>query len=319
MGEKRSGLSWAPAAIVAGAFLAAACGAFASSGDESPAVADAGNTNEDASTDGGDVGPDGASRTDAIAPVAKCDGSKPFGSVLVVQSTQPLLSARLGVDELLYVSRVTEDLGTTKFIDGGIDFVAPILTPANTDEQAMLSHDDTFLVFQSSHRGVVDGLWTLFYSVRSPTGALLSPAVLLFDAASAVGPTEEVQHPWLTASGRIYFTRASATGKVKRIQVGELAMPPTITGAHDVFVAATPDVEHPVLSSDELELFYVASGRIARAARSDANAPFSAGTEVPELSTLTDLKPTWISRDDCDLYLVGVSAAGSGLHRYSRR
>ena len=78
------------------------------------------------------------------------------------------------------------------------------------------------------------------------------------------------------------------------------------------------DVIHPVLSSDELELFYRrTNGNMHRTTRQKPNDGFQPGPElagVPSGAT-----PTWISPGGCDLYYVGLDGGNSGLFRVSRR
>ena len=84
----------------------------------------------------------------------------------------------------------------------------------------------------------------------------------------------------------------------KKLQVGDLD--PTsrqVTNVVDLFEMQSPSsVEHPVLSHDELELFYSENGQIERATRQSTSARFQLGAVVPELPLGASMTPTWIRR-----------------------
>jgi hypothetical protein len=305
-----------PAAMLGGALAILACGSFGASDPDHASTKDA-----DASDIGVDGSlPEGATAGDSAGPVANCNTRTPFRTSLFFPATSPLFSARLGVDGLLYVSRAgaLPTLGTTRFTDGGIDTIAPILQPPGDDEQAMLSGDGLVVVFQS-RRGNAVGPYRLWYSARTGTGAELQPAMEV-PFAAAPSATTELQDPWLTPQ-HLYFASAPSSVAAKKLQVGDLD--PTsrqVTNVVDLFEMQSPSsVEHPVLSHDELELFYSENGQIKRATRQSTSARFQLGAVVPELPLGASMTPTWISPDDCDLYWLGVSGPNSGLFRASRR
>ncbi len=325
---RRSSSRWwfaSTSALLGAAFVAAACGSF-SSPDQANA-ADGGGTTNEGGTDGAtNEGASGDAGIDGSLSVAKCNAARPFAMPpYVFDATQQLESARLGVDGALYVTRTLggkKALGTTKFTDGGIDSnIQPLLLLGTADDQqAMLSTNGLAVVFQSDRAGP-GGPSRLHAAIRANAGAeFLQEAPVNVVGAPAEDPTTELQDPWVTAT-RVYFT-ATPDGASKRLQVADVSTATqSLTNARDLFSApnATTAADHPVLSSDELELFYVdEDGLIARATRTSTNATFPIGAAVPELST-TAAKTTWISPDDCDLYYLTNDSAGSGLHRASRR
>jgi hypothetical protein len=306
---------WTTAATIVATLVVAACGAFGDATDGATSSGDAG-TPSDGAADG--VSPDGASAGDEGTPVAKCNEQK-FGTPFLFPATSPLLSARLGVDEVLYVSRAggNSTLGTTKFLDGGIDTVALIVQPPGDDEQAMLSGDGLGIVFQSK-RANLAGPYKLWFATRANPGAELVPmGELPFEVS--LGTEAELQDPWLTPQ-RLYFTLAATSGSpTTRLEVGELDPGSnTVKNVRDAFSSAQPSARHPVLSHDELELFYSDGKQVLRSTRPSLNDPFKAGVAVPELVG-SAAAPTWISADDCDLYYLAAGAVGAGLFRASRR
>ena len=308
-------------ALLGTAFVAAACGSF-SSPDQANA-ADGGGTATDGATPedaSGDAGIDGS------LPVANCSKARPFAMPpYVFPATQQLESARLGVDGALYVTRTINGkkaLGTTKFKDGGIEGTIMPLLPQDLadDQQAMLSADGLGVVFQSD-RAVPGGPSRLRVATRMNFGSefLVEVAVPIV-GAPADDPATELQDPWLTTT-HVYFT-ATPDGASKRLQVADVSTASrSLTKARDLFSAPdeTTTADHPVLSSNELELFYVdGDGKIARATRATTTNTFPVGAVVAELAA-SAAKPTWISPDDCDLYYFTNDSVGSGLHRASRR
>lgn len=310
-------------ALLGAAFVAASCGSFGSPDRASATDGGVMDTNE-----GGTDGPlpEGASGSDSSKPVANCNGATPFATTpYLFPATQQLESARLGVDGALYVTRTINGkkaLGTTKFTDGGVDSTIMPLLPQDLadDQQAMLSTNGLAVVFQSD-RAAPGGPSRLHAAIRANVASeFLQEAAVNVVGAPAEDATTELQDPWVSAT-RVYFT-ATPDGASKRLQVADVdAASQVLTNARDLFSApdAMTTADHPVLSSNELELFYVdGNGAIARATRATTANTFPVGAVVAELAA-SAAKPTWISPDDCDLYYFTNDSAGSGLHRASRR
>jgi hypothetical protein len=306
---------WTTAATIVATLVVAACGAFGDATEDGPTSSSDAGTPGDGAADS--VAPDAASGGDGGKPVAKCNENK-FGAPFLFPATSPLLSARLGTDNVLYVSRGGNlGLGTTKFTDGGVDStITPIVQPAGNEEQAMLSGDGLGIVFQSK-RANLGGPYRLWYATRANPGAELMPmGELPFDVAQ--GTEAELQDPWLTPQ-RLYFTLAAASGSSTRLEVGEIDPGSSmVKNVRDAFSIAQPSARHPVLSHDELEMFYSDGMQVLRATRPSTSDPFKPGIAVPELVG-SGAAPTWISTDDCDLYYLAAGAAGAGLFRASRR
>jgi hypothetical protein len=297
-----------------GAVVVAACGAFGSTSEETPSTTDAAAAGEAATESSV---PDGVA-ADSPSHVAKCNGAT-FPTAFFFAATSPLLSARLGVDGVLYVSRLGAPpaLGTTKLTGGSIDTVAPLLQPAGDDTQAMLSADGLVLVFQSK-RGDANGPYRLWFATRDAQGSDLQPPVAVPFGGAALPAATEMQDPWLTPA-HLYFTSAPTMASAKALQVGDLdSASSQITNVRDVLATKTASVDHPVLSVDELELFYSEKGRIKRSIRPSTSVAFPEGAELTDLTALGARTPTWLSPDGCDLYFFGATATNSGLFRASR-
>lgn len=142
---------------------------------------------------------------------------------------------------------------------------------------------------------------------------------------------QEVQ-PYVSAAGSaLYFVRrpngvtdVRADIYASAIVDGRYAAPAPVAGVNTVEAHELA----PVLSADELRLYF-ASDRaggfgdmdIYLATRSDPSAPFGAAVALAELNTPQHEQPTWISADDCTLYLSSKRPGNGGLDvwRASRR
>lgn len=305
-------IRWTTLAAVGTALVVAACGAFGSATDAS-SNGDAGSPS-DGAVDA--PSPDVTTGADGALPVANCN-ERAFGAPVYIPATSPLLSARLGGDNVLYVSvaGATTALGITTFIGGGLKTVQRILEPPGDDEQPMLSSNGLGLVFQTKRADPL-GPYKLWYAARANPGAEFAPVgAVPFTAPLDAGA--ETQDPWLTDK-RLYFALTPTAGGATRLQVGELDPgTATITNVRDLFSSAQPKARHPVLSHDELEMFYSDGGKVLRTTRASTTDAFKGGAVVPELVG-SAAAPTWISTDGCDLYYLAVGGAGSGLFKASR-
>lgn len=167
-----------------------------------------------------------------------------------------------------------------------------------------------------------DGSVLLFASTRGGTGYDLWGSVMLAGEFSPPSPITQLNSaqadlsPYLLASGKaIYFTRVVPSAGVALMRAveanGEISAPT---------VAATiPVVTNPVVSEDELELFYAVNGDIYRSTRNAVTEPFAAGLRSAALSTGANEEPTWLSPDGCTLYLSSDRAGSSDLWVTSRR
>jgi Tol biopolymer transport system component len=76
------------------------------------------------------------------------------------------------------------------------------------------------------------------------------------------------------------------------------------------------DEDNPVLSADGLAIYFARRGSASQdifvARRKSVEEKFGAPTRIDELATATDERPTWISADECVLYLTIAKAAGVG-------
>jgi len=83
-------------------------------------------------------------------------------------------------------------------------------------------------------------------------------------------------------------------------------------------------MDNPVLSADELTMYvstrasYSASPHVAVMTRSDAQAPFGPPVQLHELDSTDGEYPTWVSPDQCRLYLTRVVDGHGDLFVASR-
>lgn len=167
-----------------------------------------------------------------------------------------------------------------------------------------------------------DGSVLLFASVRGGASYDLWGSVLLggeFSTPSRITQLNSAQAelaPYILASGKaVYFTRVVPGSGVALMRAAEAngeIMQPTVA-------ATIPVVTSPVVSEDELELFYAVNGDIYRATRSAVTEPFAAGLRSAALSTTANEEPTWLSPDGCKLYLASDRTGSSDLWVTSRR
>ena len=167
-------------------------------------------------------------------------------------------------------------------------------------EDPAIAADGSLLLFTSTRGG--DG-YDLWGAVRA-NGDFLTPSPLqpLNSAAPELSP-------YLLTSGKaLYFSRVVAGTGVALLRTvsdgGSLGTPASTT--------AIPVVSNPVVSEDELELFYSENGDIFRATRRLASDPFATPVRSGALSSSGFDAPSWLSPDGCTMYLTSDRAGGAG-------
>lgn len=257
---------------------------------------------------GSDAGPDASSDAPSDAPAGppcrSADGFSAPSAISALSSAAAESSLRLAADGAGVFAR---DLGngalrifSTKL--GSSGFAMPVLVPGAINEESAegpaLSSDHTVLVIATARGGNYD-LWA---STR--LGNDYTPPAPL----TPLNTAQPEFSPYLLASGKaLYFTRVEPGAGVKLMRAvesgGQIGSP---------MVASTiPVVTSPVVSEDELELFYAVNGDIYRSTRNAVTEPFAAGLRSAALSTAANEEPTWLSPDGCTLYLAS-DRAGAG-------
>ncbi len=220
---------------------------------------------------------------------------------------------------------------------GGVDALDDSDDP---ESQGAISQDGLHLVFERSSSDLDRSLWV---SARASLGAPWSPPQRL-SMTKTIGTT--------TTGGS---SSASITKYVEGIEaylVGTTlyfaANADTVPAQLDIFagsidfdaarvenvqkvagVATSTDESAPVLSDDELEIFYAsgtssATDRVFHASRASTAEPFSSAGIVTGPVNAASASgdgdyPTWISPDGCELYAIGRRDGSFAMRRFRRQ
>lgn len=301
-------------------------------GDDSPAgPATPDSDGGDAASDTGSPEPeppDAGSKADADADAAAdagpaCDKTKPFATPVEVTELNGTPSGG---------ARLTADMRTVYFHAGGGSagrlymatrasssgpFGTPVLVPGLTTsaqdggaaEHATipaLSPDGLTIYFQSFRSAPAPSatvnLWT---ATRGSAGASFGAPSLVPEINGA----ENTGQPFVTASGTtLYFSpRRGGSGAANVFIHRAPISAQGVVGPGepvDELLSATSREEAPVLTVDELTIFFARDYDVWSATRADTQSAFSNLASVPNVSDETGQDfPTWISPDECVLYL----------------
>lgn len=260
-----------------------------------------------------DAGPDAPA---ADTSPRACDTDSLFQTPSPVDSINDALDtggARLTSDELtVYFSSArggTEDL----YVATRASTTAPFGTPQRieklsttmlVEDYPSISTDRRFLFF-SQAQPLVAGSYNLFFSTIDDAGT--------FAAASALGETTAFHDlaPFVASNGDVYFTSDARTGfsfDIYRLQRKANAFdfePRELLAT----VSSEQSDSAAVLSADLLTM-YLASNRpgskeedIWVAHRQTPSGDFGAPERVENVSSATADVPSWLSPDNCRLYL----------------
>jgi hypothetical protein len=278
-------------------------------------------------------GPDAHPMAEPDAVARRCDPSKPFGDIQLIEGVNGTAdgvsdeSPSVTADELTMVfASNRNDPGTPNFdlfVASRADREAPFGPPSplsqlntSSDERGpSVSADGLTLFFHSSRNNATSG-YDLFVSTRENPAASFGPAVAL---GPDINTTLTEVSPFVTADGKsLYFERDDGTNpaQIFRASLG----PAGFSSPSPVTELDNPNADVVVLSADELTA-YVASDRpgghgsvdIWRATRATATSTFDAPTNVTELNT-PDLEfPTSVSEDGCRIF---YWSGRNGFHVY---
>lgn len=279
-----------------------------------------------------------ASPGDVVPPATECDRAKPFGApaVVPVDGDWSVEAARFTANRTDgYLSLCPRDassngcdLYVSRFDDASLVAHNP-LTASNSpdyDSYATVTADGKRLVF-ASRRG--DAGYRI-YSATATNGSLgtVVPIEQTFEQQFTF-----VNEPYLLGNGTaLYFAAKYGAGwdiYTSRNWGTDAAATATLVPGS----AAGIDEVSPVVSDDELEIFYgsnalqpgneITAYDIYRATRPRAAPDVAFGTpeRLEALSGPANDWPVWISPDRCDLYFVKRDAVSglASLHVASRR
>ena len=294
--------------VVAGA---AACGSFDSA--DSPAAS--GDASTEAQSDGavGDgLALDGAAARDAGDP--GCRGAfQPPRTISTVDSgiggsLRSVRGVANGTFLISYDTSPDDDMATANLPATGLallstDALSALNTPS--DETSPTAPNDLkFVVFVSTRSPVPDGGTGLWISEFSGAG-FGAPAALSVGGIDAAAVTQ-INNPYLVDK-RLFF---DVDGN---LQSGELIRLTKRVQAV-VSIPGLGNGTHPVVTTDEKEIFFAVGAGIQRATRPSGAAFMEQGIID---GTLGDF-PTWVSDDSCQLYAIHDTGSGYELRVFDR-
>jgi hypothetical protein len=266
-------------------------------------------------------------KPDAMPDAApRCDPAAPFAAPVPVTGLNTMLddvSARLSEDELIMVFarrqmtnvydlyQATREARDAPF--GAAELLATV-NSVNSELWPTLSPDGLTLMFDSD-RGQ-PGIYHLHVARRTSTADRFgSPAIVN-------GLRDREVHAYLANANALYFTSATSvrpgmgSDDLWRVEVnadGTLGEPTAIIGG----VNTTNEEVAATLTQDELRMYFrrTVAGEpdIFSAQRSTTSDGWGAAVPVPGLSVIgVNEIPTWISPDNCTLYLFSNAPDGAG-------
>ena len=259
-------------------------------------------------------GPVDAAGLDAApvdAPPPRCPPAAGWGAprpVLSLNTAGDEIYARLTADELTLFGRVADttltvstrpDRDTTFPIGSPLDLGRP-----TTDFSSPTATGDGLTLYFLAGVGTDPRIWR---ARRASTSAPFGDVGPVAELAS-VANVETIYV--LPDESAIYISYAFTDRPVQRAgRVGDaFAAPVDVAG-----IVGTS----PVVSTDERTIFF-APGPLATAAeiwmgtRPSTGVPFGSVARVPSIDSPARDAPTWLSPDDCRLYLRSLRAGGSG-------
>ena len=268
-----------------------------------------GGTN--APTDGG-----GGETRDDAASGRPCSVLDHFGAPVPVMglndASASVATARFSPDELTAYLAILHggqpDIYVARRPDRSSPFGAATpfanLNGPGWEANATVTADGLTLFMESSRMGYFD----LFESIRLST-AVDFPAPVELTALHTTGEGA----PYVTPSGgALYFHRYDNDFNLYRVAITPTGFGP----AEPLSVNTTADEHNPIVSPDELTIYYRhddgGSGPyIWMATRASLNDPFGTPTSLPELNVpYPPPQPSWISPDACRIYVEEADSTG---------
>lgn len=270
-------------------------------------------------------------------PEAACDKTKPFGTPEEVTELNalPAGGARLTPDMLtvyfhagagagarLYQAKrasTSEPFGTPERVPG----LSSAAEEGNISEHATIptvSPDQLTIYFQSNRNNPpTPASVNLWYATRASVSDDFGAPSLL----AAANDTENTGQPFVTPDGsKLYYTprRGGATNAAIKIYRASITGPGAVQDMEEVAELTSDEREEsPVLTADELVIYFARSGDIWSARRADKSSAFTDLAEVAGLSVdgAQDF-PTWVSNDECVLYFSSTRSGSNKIYRAFR-
>jgi hypothetical protein len=268
----------------------------------------------------GDSGSD-ASAIDSGLDAARdagpaCNPNKPFGTPQPVSGlgneTEGYFGAHFSSDRLTaWFARQPPNpsnlfTATRLAPDGAFGAATPLFSTSATWWRYFPTlTEDTLTLLYSDDKG------QMWKAVRASASAPFAQEKTISPAGVLDG------HPHLLPDGSaLYFDRTPSQSGASRLfrsprEAGEFMTVVAVPGLENVLGLS------PVTTPDELTIYFASKQSsnldVFVARRASITSPFGAPTPVPELNSLPDDFPTWISADDCEIYTLRY-AVDAGIY-----
>jgi Tol biopolymer transport system component len=299
---------------IIGIGLLAACSSFGAAPNATP--------------DGGSV-PPGAVPPGSTA----CDSKQPFSKLTSLDPpinglTSEEFSATLSLDQQFIVfassregqrsALYTATRTTPADVWTGVMLI-PGLNGGDTDVNPTVTADLRTLYFQTIRQGTAKS--DLWYSTRKDPK---DPFPLPLEIEN-INSGEDDSEPWVNPAGTALYFTSTRSASVHRIYKADLTSPKSVANVAlvDLLAANALDVRSPILTADELTIFFATNTVVSSdydiwtATRPSKSAPFQPATAVAELHSPAPDFPTWLSPDGCSIMFESKRDKDGKAHLYS--
>ena len=330
-------LTWAVAPVSSLLFIAACVGDEAAAVTAAPDAGTVESGAPDAPPGADAAAADAADAADASSP-PRCNPKKPFGAPVLVSGLSTSAddaSARLSADELtVFFARGPAGTGSPDIYAatrpsreagwGAAELVRGVNT-SGPDFSPMVTDDGLTLFYASDSAGTRGGD-DIFIASRANVNSDFAGAMSL-GALGIVNTAVSDADPYVLPNGKaLWFDVYNGVGDTEIYR--SAAGPAGFTTREKVLGVGSPAVDaYPVVTPDELTLYF-ASDRVDAqalgdrdiyvATRASASDSFGTPTILPALNSADADFPTWISRDECVLYLTRRVAGSLDIYKSER-
>lgn len=293
------------------ALVAAPCAALVACVGDSPAAT------LDEPDSGIVVGPDGGDPADAVRPDASPDAAEgggdaakpscrledPFDAPALVgsvnapgfidrgarlspdETTMYFASTRAGANRVYFAVRQTP---TSAFLAPAI-----LLQDGQENDNPTVTADGKTLFVNRVSNLTAGAENVHIYTRNDPTGIFSNDALV-----DGVSGAQGSKQPYVLPDGSAIYFSTGGTLRVSTRVGNTFATPTTV-----LVTPAGAGYTHPVVTEDELALWFAAAEGVYLARRSSRADQFGTPALVAELNAALPARPTWISPDRCSLYL----------------
>lgn len=206
----------------------------------------------------------------------------------------------------------------------------------DAESQGAISEDGLHLVFERRSSDLDRSLWisaraSLSAPWTAPRHLVTTKTITVGGASSSITKNLEGADAYLVGARLYFVANADSVPAQLDIFVGAIDFDAAlVTNVEKVAgIATSTDESAPVLSDDELEIFYAsgtssATDRVFHASRSSTAEPFSsAGIVTGPVNAASSSGdgdyPTWISPGGCELYAIGRRDGSFAMRRFRRQ